>query len=182
MKIETLRLSGLKRITPQLFQDERGYFFESYREDLYLELGIGLFVQDNVSYSRKNTVRGLHFQSDPGQGKLVNCLLGEIWDVAVDIRPNSPTFMKWESLILSDQNHEQLYIPVGFAHGFCVLSEYALVQYKVSSNYNPATEKSVYWNDPNFQIAWPIQNPVLSPRDQCSPYFQELRDVVDHRQ
>ncbi len=181
MEIKTLPIAGLKIIVPRIFHDERGFFFESYREELFLSAGIGPFVQDNISFSRKNTIRALHFQSEPGQAKLVSCLQGEIWDVAVDIRPDSPTFMKWEVVLLNDQKHEQFYIPIGFAHGFCVLSETACVQYKVSSPYRLDTEKSILWNDPDLAIAWPVQNPILSLRDQRSPTFQEMRDVVDHR-
>lgn len=174
-----LRLAGLKLIIPKVFSDERGYFFETYRKDSYL--GLELFVQDNLSFSHQNTIRGLHFQSSPGQAKLVSCLEGEIWDVAVDIRPDSPTFMQWEAALLNDQNHHQLYLPVGFAHGFCVLSPRALVHYKVSSPYNPETEKTIRWNDPDLGIAWPVNEPILSPRDRISPYFKEVQDVVDHR-
>ncbi len=175
MQVKTLRLAGLKLILPQVFSDERGFFFESYQEDRYLQEGIGPFVQDNVSFSHKNTIRGLHFQSHPGQAKLVSCLQGEIWDVALDIRLGSPTFLQWEAVLLNDQNRHQFYIPVGFAHGFCVLSEVAHVQYKVSTNYNPDTEKTIRWNDPEIAIAWPTQNPILSPRDSASPVFKEVK-------
>lgn len=172
-----MKLTGLKLISPRLFQDERGYFFESYRQfDFDLP-----FVQDNLSFSRQGTIRALHFQSHPGQAKLVSCIQGTIWDVAVDIRPESPTFMQWEAVELDDQSHKQLFIPKGFAHGFCVLSETARVYYKVSSPYDPKTEISIRWNDPSFNISWPVQNPILSPRDQTSPLFSEMRHVVDHR-
>ncbi len=181
MQIKKAKLAGLQLIIPDIYRDERGFFFESYREELYVKAGIGRFVQDNISYSKQNTLRGLHFQSDPGQAKLVSCLQGKIWDVAVDVRPHSPTFLQWEAFILEDQTQMQLYIPVGFAHGFCTLSSDARVAYKVSSPYNPKTERSIRWNDPELAISWPIQHPLLSPRDQMSPYFQELRDVVDHR-
>ncbi len=175
MQIQDLPLSDLKLITPRLFKDERGYFFESYQAKNYKESGIILdFVQDNVSFSIQNTIRALHFQSEPGQAKLVSCLQGKIWDVAVDIRPHSKTFMQWEARELSEENHQQLLIPIGFAHGFCVLSETALVHYKVTSPYNPKTEMSIRWNDPLFQIAWPIKNPILSERDQISPFFKEI--------
>lgn len=173
MQITSCGLAGLKLIIPRVFFDERGYFYESYRQERYQE--IGPFVQDNLSLSCQNTVRGLHFQSSPGQAKLISCLKGEIWDVAVDIRESSPTYMKWEAAILSDQNHHQFYIPVGFAHGFCVLSKEALVHYKVSTPYNPETEKSIRWDDPDLNISWPIKEPVLSPRDRVSPYFKEVQ-------
>lgn len=179
MQIKTLRLAGLQLITPRVYEDERGYFYESYRAASDCESGP--FVQDNLSFSRRHTIRGLHFQSAPGQAKLISCLQGEIWDVAVDIRPDSPTFMQWEAIYLNDQMHQQLYIPVGFAHGFCVLSWEALVHYKVSSFYRSETEQSIRWNDPDLQIAWPTSAPILSPRDQMSPYWKEIQDVVDHR-
>lgn len=176
-----LKLAGLKLITPRVFEDERGFFFESYRQDFFSTLGIGPFPQDNSSFSRKGTIRALHFQSSPGQAKLVTCVQGEIWDVAVDLRPDSPTFMQWEGVILDDKNHKQLYIPKGFAHGFCVLSPTARVHYKVSSPYDPKTECSIRWNDPDLHIDWPVKDPILSPRDQVSPFFKEVRDVLDTR-
>lgn len=176
-----LKLAGLKLIIPRVFEDERGFFFESYREEFFAAHGIGPFPQDNSSFSRKGTVRALHFQSSPGQAKLVTCVQGEIWDVAVDLRPDSPTFMQWEGVILDDQTHKQFYIPIGFAHGFCVLSPTARVHYKVSSTYNPKTECSIRWNDPDLHIDWPVKDPILSPRDQVSPFFKEVRDVLDTR-
>jgi dTDP-4-dehydrorhamnose 3,5-epimerase len=172
MQVSNLRLKGLKSIVPRLFFDERGFFFESYAlrklEDL------GTFVQDNISSSKKGTLRGLHFQSSPGQAKLISCILGTIWDLAVDIRPDSPTFGQWEAVILDDSERRQLFIPVGFAHGFCVLSETAIVQYKVSSPYDPQTEKSIRWNDPHLAIDWPVLDPILAARDRESPFFKEL--------
>ncbi len=170
-----LELAGLKLLSPKIFGDERGYFFESYRQPLYAQAGISeIFVQDNVSFSRKDSVRGLHFQEKPGQAKLVSCLQGMIWDVAVDIRPGSETFGKWTAVELDDIRCKQLYVPVGFAHGFCVLSETAKVCYKVSALYDPKTERAIRWNDPDLKVAWPVQNPVLSPRDQASPFFKEV--------
>lgn len=180
MRPKQLQLSGLLLIEPTIFADERGYFLEIYRQSAY-----GLketFVQDSLSFSKKNTTRALHYQSEPGQSKLVTCLEGEIWDVAVDIRSASPTFGKWEAVVLDGKKKEQLYLPIGFAHGFCVLSETALVQYKVSSNYNPKTECTIRWNDPDIGISWPVQDPILSPRDQTSPFFKEVfREVLGHR-
>ena len=175
MQVKSLRLSGLKKIYLKIFQDARGFFFENYRKPLYEELGIAsVFMQDNVSFSKKDTIRGLHFQSDPGQAKLISCLSGAIWDVAVDIRPGSPTFGQWEAVVLDDVLREQIFIPEGFAHGFCVLSDTAFVQYKVSSIYNPNTECSIRWNDPGLKIDWPVENPELSVRDQTSPFFSEV--------
>ncbi len=171
-------LHGLKLFTPRIFPDNRGYFLETFRKDF----GLPEFVQDNVSVSRKNVIRALHFQSSPGQAKLVHCLHGKIWDVVVDVRPESPTFGKWQAFELDSVSHTQLFIPIGFAHGFCVLSEEAIVQYKVSAVYNPATECSIRWNDPDIGISWPVKNPVLSARDEQSPSFKEVfREVVGHR-
>ncbi|HSX27008.1 MAG TPA: dTDP-4-dehydrorhamnose 3,5-epimerase [Chlamydiales bacterium] len=183
MEIINLRLSGVKKIVPRVFKDERGFFFESYSQPLYLSNGIEtVFVQDNVSFSKKGTVRGLHYQSSPGQAKLVSCVSGKIWDVVVDLRPDSATFGEWVAVELDDQEHHQLYIPIGFAHGFAVMSETARIQYKVSAVYNPKTECSIRWNDPDLQVAWPVKEPILSPRDQTSPYFKEVfYEVVDHR-
>lgn len=175
MKAVDLELQGLKLISPSLFQDDRGFFFESYKNTAYFKEGITtLFVQDNVSFSCKNTIRGLHFQSFPGQAKLVSCLHGKIWDVAVDIRKHSSTFGKWEAVELDSLLHQQLFIPEGFAHGFCVLSQEALVQYKVSSVYDPKTECAIRWNDPDLAISWPCSNPILSQRDHQSPFFKEV--------
>ncbi len=168
-------LEGLVLVTPNLFQDERGFFLETFNEKLYRDLGIDCsFVQDNHSYSQKGTLRGLHFQSSPGQDKLIRCAQGEIYDVAVDIRPESPTFGKWYGVILDSEKHQQLFIPKGFAHGFCVLSESAHVLYKVSSLYDPKTECGFRWDDPNVAVEWPIENPLVSERDKNAPFFDEL--------
>ncbi len=175
MTFVALPLSGLKLIFPKIFRDDRGFFFESYSQLLYEENGISTsFIQDNSSFSKQGTIRALHYQSFPGQAKLVSCVQGKIWDVAVDIRPDSPTFGKWEGVELDDQARAQLFIPAGFAHGYCVLSNTALVHYKVSSLYDPKTECSIRWNDPTLNIAWPIDDPILSLRDQQSPFFTEI--------
>lgn len=174
MEIVDLRLKGLKLIKPKIFKDSRGFFLESYNQAIYQQNGIDpIFVQDNHSFSQKDTIRGMHFQSKPGQAKLLRVSHGEIFDVAVDIRPDSPTFGEWEGVILNDQNHYQLFIPVGFAHGFCVLSQDAHVMYKVSSLYNAATEMGFRWNDPSINIKWPTINPIVSDRDQKAPLFTE---------
>ena len=154
MEVVDLRLPGLKLLKPRIFPDERGYFLESYRQPLYEQHGLPQFVQDNVSFSRRHVVRALHFQSSPGQAKLVRCEQGMIFDVAVDVRPDSATFGCWESVLLDGLAHWQLFIPAGFAHGFCVLSDQALVHYKVSSVYDPNTERSIRWNDPDLAIQW----------------------------
>ena len=162
-------------MSPRIFSDERGCFFENYRKPLYEANGIvSSFVQDNTSLSKKGTIRGLHFQSGKGQAKLVSCILGKIWDVAVDIRLDSPTFGQWEFIELDDVHRRQIFIPEGFAHGFCVLSDQALVHYKVSTPYDAAAESAIRWNDPNLNICWPCSEPNLSPRDQLSPFFREV--------
>ncbi|MBI5272412.1 MAG: dTDP-4-dehydrorhamnose 3,5-epimerase [Chlamydiia bacterium] len=175
MQVDDLGLTGLKKIVPRIFRDERGLFLESYRQSEYSLRGIPVsFVQDNVSLSVRGTVRALHFQSKPGQAKLVSCIQGKIWDVAVDIRPLSPTFGEWEAVELDDIQRAQLFIPVGFAHGFCVLSDQAIVLYKVSAPYDPSSERSIRWNDPDIGIQWPLQEVNLSIRDQTSPFLREV--------
>lgn len=179
MQVIDLRLKGLKLIQPKVFKDERGFFLESYQSSSYEKEGMpSFFPQDNHSFSEKGCLRGLHFQSMPGQAKLVRVGVGKIFDVAVDIRPDSPTFGEWEGVILDDQEHHQLFIPVGFAHGFCVLSENAHVFYKVSAPYNPATEKGFRWDDPTIQIGWPIPHPILSERDRKAPLFTEIQSEL----
>lgn len=166
MKIESTPLAGVKLITPRVFPDSRGYFFESYHARKYASDGLDVsFVQDNVSHSRRNVLRGLHYQYPNWQGKLVQVLAGEIYDVAVDVRRDSPTFGQWYSVVLSSDNHLQLYIAPGFAHGFCVLSESATVSYKCTDFYYPDQEATLLWNDPAVGIAWPIDAPILSDKD-----------------
>lgn len=163
---------------PHIYCDARGYFFECFRQ----QENLPLFVQDNIASSCKDTLRGLHFQQGAGQAKLVQCLVGEIFDVVVDLRPTSATFGKWQSFLLDSASHHQLFIPVGFAHGYCVLSETALVHYKVSAFYDPQLETSIRWNDPDLQIPWPISKPILSIRDQTSLFFKEVFHApMDHR-
>lgn len=176
MEIIDLSIPGLKLIRLTAFEDDRGFFKECYRRPRYVELGIeNEFVQDNLSYSKPNVVRGMHYQTEPGQAKLVSVLHGTIFDVAVDIRPDSPYFGKWEGVFLDASKHEQLFIPIGFAHGFCVISpEGAHVHYKVSSVYDSSTEKAFRFDDPHINIRWPIANPSLSSRDLESPYFKDV--------
>lgn len=174
MTIEETPLSGLVIVHPKVFEDGRGFFMESWSQPLFAELGIKtVFLQDNHSRSSKGTVRGLHFQSSPGQAKLVRCVRGAVWDVAVDLRPDSATFGKWHAVQLDEDNKNMLYIPLGFAHGFCVLSESADFVYKVSSVYNPATECGIAWDDPVLNVSWPTTTPLLSTRDQHNPSFTE---------
>ena len=159
--------------------DERGFLVETFREDVWAEHGVaGPFVQENHSRSSRGTLRGLHFQTSPGQGKLVRCVRGAIWDVAVDLRRGSPTYKRWEGVELSDENHRQLFVPVGFGHGFCVLSDVADVAYKLTSNYDPDTEAGIRWNDPSVGVEWPVAGPQLSERDKVAPALAEIeRDL-----
>ncbi len=167
-------------IQPKVFSDHRGFFFESYNEKNFRNVGINVtFVQDNHSRSFKHTLRGLHYQINPGQGKLIRTVAGEIFDVAVDIRWNSPTFGQWVGVNLSAENKKQLYVPVGFAHGFCVMSDSAEVIYKCTDYYSPKDERGILWNDPQIGIQWPTAVPLLSDRDQKHPHLLEIgRDFV----
>jgi len=172
MEVFDIGLSGVKLIRPRVFPDERGFFLETYRVQPYAEQGINsAFVQDNHSRSVQGTLRGLHYQSSPGQAKLVRAATGKIWDVVVDIRPSSPTFGQWEGVYLDDRSHEQLFVPVGFAHGFCVISEHADVVYKVSAPYNPQTECSIRYDDPEIAVVWPLSEPLVSERDKLAESF-----------
>jgi dTDP-4-dehydrorhamnose 3,5-epimerase len=176
MQVETFEIEGLKRITPDVFGDERGWFYESFNQDKFLAMGIDVsFAQNNHSCSVKNTLRGLHFQTSPGQAKLVRCTLGRVWDVSVDLRPQSPTFGKWQATELDDQKRQMFFIPVGFAHGFCVLSDVAEFQYSCSTVYNGATEAGIAWDDPELAVAWPVSAPLLSKRDLGNQSFAEFR-------
>ncbi len=166
MKVEKTKLNGLLIITPEIFEDERGFFLESFNADRYKKAGINLdFVQDNHSRSCKGVLRGLHFQKTKPQGKLVRVVRGEVYDVAVDIRSGSPTYGQWEAIILSEENKKQVWIPPGFAHGFLVLSETADFEYKCTDYYDPSDEGSLLWNDPHLNIPWPLKNPKLSEKD-----------------
>ena len=174
MQISKTPIDGLLIIEPKVFADPRGMFYEVYSESKYNEHGISRFVQDNHSVSKQGVLRGLHYQVNSGQDKLVRVTQGEIFDVAVDIRKQSPTYGKWWGLSLSETNNLQLYIPVGFAHGFCVLSESAEVLYKCSDYYSPEDERGILWNDPDLAIDWPIKDPILSEKDAVYPLFSEL--------
>ncbi|HSQ41060.1 MAG TPA: dTDP-4-dehydrorhamnose 3,5-epimerase [Fibrobacteraceae bacterium] len=179
MKSEITPIAGLQVLYPDVFKDDRGWFYESYNIEKFEALGIHeTFVQDNHSRSVQNTLRGLHYQSSPGQAKLIRCTRGRIWDVALDIRPDSPSFGKWYGLELDDQACAMFFMPVGFAHGFCVLSDYAEVQYKCSSVYNGATESGIAWDDPDIAVAWPVKTPVLSKRDIGNTSFVRFSKSV----
>ena len=175
MKIIGNALNGVLLLQPNVFEDKRGFFMETYREDRYKGIGIKCnFVQDNLSYSTKGTLRGLHYQSPNAQAKLVQVVQGEVFDVTVDIRKGSTTFGQWTSTILSDENKHQLFVPEGFAHGFCVLSKTAIFQYKCSDFYAPYNEKGLLWSDSDLSIKWPINTPVLSKKDKTFPTLREI--------
>ena len=171
------KINGVIIIIPKVFTDDRGFFMETYKKNDFFDAGITTeFVQDNHSHSKKNVLRGLHFQREPyPQAKLVRCIRGKIYDVAVDLRESSPTFGKYVGVELSDENNFQLYIPRGFAHGFLVLSESADVLYKVDNIYSPENESGMIWNDPTVNINWPIKNPILSEKDKKWPTLSELK-------
>lgn len=160
-------LPGVVVIEPKMFEDERGFFMETFQQPRFTAAGIDLpFVQDNHSRSQRGVLRGLHYQLRHAQGKLVRAVRGEIFDVALDLRRGSPTFGRWEGFTLSDRNWRQLYLPPGFAHGFCVVSDTADVLYKTTDVYHPEEERTVVWNDPALAIRWPVSAPIVSARDQ----------------
>jgi dTDP-4-dehydrorhamnose 3,5-epimerase len=173
------RLDGLVLVEPQVHGDERGFFVETFSAERWAQLGVDAeFVQHNHSRSGKGTLRGLHFQTEPGQAKLLRCARGAILDVAVDIRRGSPTYGEWEAHVLDDERHRQLFVPIGFAHGFVVLSEVADVAYLVSSVYDPPTEAGIAWNDPDVGVDWQVSEPLLSGRDQTAPTLAEIADTL----
>ena len=175
MKVTETKLPGVVILKTDVYPDERGYFQETWNEEKYGKLRLGgPFVQDNISFSQKSVLRGLHFQNPQGQGKLVHVLSGEVFDVAVDIRVGSPSFGQWVGVELSQSNHKQLYVPRGFAHGFCVLSNDAIFSYKCTDFYNASTEMGIIWNDPEIGIDWPIDNPVLSDKDAKLPKLSDI--------
>jgi len=170
MKLIKTSIQEIVIVEPDTFEDSRGYFMETYQERRYRELGINVrFVQDNLSYSRKGTLRGLHYQLPHEQAKLVQVIGGKIFDVAVDIRIGSPTYGQWTSVLLSDKNRRQLFVPAGFAHGFCVISESAYVLYKCSDFYSPESEGGVLWSDTDLGIEWPVKEPLISHKDGSLP-------------
>ena len=179
MEISTTEFPGLVLIKPKIFGDARGYFYESWNKERYESAGITEdFVQDNVSFSSRGVLRGLHYQKPYTQGKLVSVLMGEVWDVVVDLRRSSPAFGKWQGFTLTGEHKEQLYVPRGFAHGFCVLSETALFQYKCTDRYSPESERGIMWNDPTLAIPWPVRAPVISEKDTKHPHFKDLKDEL----
>jgi dTDP-4-dehydrorhamnose 3,5-epimerase len=179
MKVIQTSIPEVMIFEPQVFSDRRGNFLETYQEQKYRAAGVPkLFVQDNQSHSFKNVLRGLHFQLHHPQGKLVRVTQGEVFDVAVDIRRNSPTFGKWHGEILSAVNHRQMYIPENFAHGFCVLSEDAEFLYKCTDFYVPGDEVGLIWNDPQLGIEWPVDRPILSDKDAVLPTLAEVLNLL----
>ena len=169
-------VKGLLIIEPQVHADSRGYFLETFQDRRYRDKGVpAAFVQDNLAFSHKDVLRGLHFQIRHPQAKLIQALSGEIFDVAVDIRPGSATFGRWHATRLSAKNRRQLYVPEGFAHGYCVTSETATVMYKCSDYYHPEDEGGLLWSDPQIGIDWPVRNPVVSEKDAQLPHLDDLR-------
>ena len=179
MRALETRLQGPLLLEPAVHGDERGFFVESYRENAFAELGVrDSFVQDNHSRSGRGVVRGIHFSIGDGQAKLVRCARGSIFDAVVDLRRGSPTFGEWEGVELDDERMRQLFLPVGFAHGFCVLSEVADVVYKLSSYYDPSTESGIAYDDPDVGIAWPDLELLVSDRDAGAPRLAEIADEL----
>ena len=182
MQFEQSMIPDILIITPQVYGDERGYFMETYRLELFTKAGIPYtFVQDNHSRSKCGTLRGLHYQINQPQGKLIRAVLGEVYDVAVDMRRKSPTFGKWVGMVLSASNRLQLWVPPGFAHGFYVLSEWAEIVYKATDYYAPEWERTLHWNDPEVAISWPIlkdQELLVSPKDRIGKLLKEA-EVYD---
>jgi dTDP-4-dehydrorhamnose 3,5-epimerase len=181
MKIESVRLPGAKLITPRVFPDDRGFFCETFREEALSEAGIDdLWVQDNHSRSSRGVVRGLHFQIGLGAAKLVRCGRGHIWDVIVDLRRGSPTYSQWQGFDLSDENMQALYVPIGFAHGFCVISETADVLYKQTRYYDVSVERGIAFDDPTVSVDWPLpaDEVVVSDRDANGPALETVAPTL----
>lgn len=178
-----LKIPEVILVEPKSFSDERGLFLESFKQSEFTLNGIEVnFVQDNISHSKRNVLRGLHYQKNPyAQAKLVIPLSGEVFDVAVDIRIGSPTFGKWVSEILTEDNHRSLFIPQGFAHGFCVISDEADVLYKVDQEYSAQNERGIIWNDPNLDIKWPVNNPILAKKDLESPNLDNIDNNFSYK-
>jgi len=177
--VKALSIPDVILIQPKVFPDNRGGFFEIFKESEFNNANLPVrFPQDNFSFSRKNVIRGLHYQRHPkAQGKLVMVIKGRIWDVAVDIRRKSPTFLKWISMDLNDENRSMLYIPPGFAHGFLALSEDVHLLYKCTNEYDPKLDAGIRWDDPGIGITWPVKNPVLSEKDANLPYIKKAETL-----
>ena len=177
MNIEETALKGLLIIRPKVFEDDRGYFFESFNQARFKDYGLDLnFVQDNQSKSAKNVLRGLHFQNPPAaQGKLIQVIKGSVLDVAVDIRRNSKTYGQHVAVVLSEENKKMMYIPEGFAHGFLTLEDNTIFSYKCTNFYNPQLESSLLWNDPDLNINWGVENPTLTEKDKKAQLFRSFK-------
>ncbi len=184
MNIIETKIQGLKIIEPQVFGDERGYFFESYNANVFSAAGLPTtYLQDNESCSARGVLRGLHFQEPPfAQGKLVRVVSGAMMDVSVDIRVGSPTFGQWEAIELSGQNKRMLWVPPGFAHGVVTLEDDSILVYKCTNVFNKASENSIRWNDPDLNIDWGIENPVISDKDKIAPMFSELKSPFKYEE
>jgi len=180
MNFTQTSLPGILLIEPKVFGDQRGFFLESYRRDVFEAAGIPALVQDNHSRSVRNTLRGLHFQHPHGQGKLIRVTTGAVYDVLVDVRRGSPTFGKWEGYELSAENKRQLWVPPGFAHGFCVLTDFADFLYKCTEYYHPESEHTLLWNDPEVGVEWPVDGPILSEKDKVGKRLGELGMLPDY--
>lgn len=175
MHVIPTEIENVLILEPKVSADSRGFFMETWNRRRYAQAGLDIdFVQDNISVSNRGVLRGLHFQNPQGQGKLVQVLRGEVFDAAVDIRIGSPTFGRAVTCVLSEDNHRQFYVPAGFAHGFCVLSETALFSYKCTDFYSPKTEGGLLWNDPVLKIDWPVAHPVLSDKDSKLPRLSDI--------
>ncbi|MCR5115735.1 MAG: dTDP-4-dehydrorhamnose 3,5-epimerase [Bacteroidales bacterium] len=176
MEVIPLPIEGVLLVKPQIFGDARGWFYETYNEERYRAAGIGVkFVQDNQSFSQKNVVRGLHFQRPPfTQAKLVSVIQGAVLDVAVDLRADSPTYGKYVSAVLTGENHHQLFVPEGFAHGFSVLEDNTIFAYKCSNFYHKESEGNIVYNDPDIHVEWGVENPILSDKDKVGPTLREF--------
>jgi len=182
MKVTTTSLPGVLLVEPRVFKDDRGVFFETYAAVRYAENGIaGPFVQDNFSRSVRGTLRGLHYQEPFAQGKLVQVLNGTVFDVAVDLRRGSPTFAKWYGVELSAERPVQVWIPPGFAHGFCVMSDCADFVYKCTAPYRPDAERGIRWDDPTIGIRWPVTHPLLSKKDEAAPWLNDAQVLPEYR-
>lgn len=174
MNVIPSSLSGVLVVEPKVFADERGFFLETYNLARFQAAGIPqLFVQDNLSRSRRGVLRGLHYQEPNPQGKLLRCTRGALWDVAVDIRVGSPQFGRWHGLELSEENKRMLWIPAGFAHGFCALTDEVELSYKCTALYDASADRSIRWDDPEIGIEWPLRDPILSPKDASAPTLAE---------
>ncbi|WP_133478269.1 dTDP-4-dehydrorhamnose 3,5-epimerase [Cognatilysobacter segetis] len=175
MKVTETDLPGCVVMEPKVFGDDRGYFYESFNRDRLAEHGLTPnFVQGNVSFSQRDVLRGLHYQWPRPQGKYVTVLQGEVWDVAADIRPDSPTFGRWTAVVLNAENRRHFWIPPGFAHGFVVLSDTALFSYLCTETYDAAADAAVRWDDPDLAIDWPVSTPSLSPKDAAAPFLAQI--------